>query len=634
MRAPLPSLTRAASLGLALAAAASVLGAPAAAAGASFVADLDREAVAPGDPFICEITLTVSDESVDGYRPPDFKGLRVLSAPQFPSRSTQMQIGGGQTIVQNAYTWRYELMVPPGTQAASIGPARVRVGGRDVRSNAINVRIGSPRAGGAPPASPQRGGRMVPFDPFGLFGSQEPAEPVEQGSSFLRAVADKTRVAEGEQVTVSWYLYTTRRQDKIDPVAQPRTDGFWTEDIASTNPAGRISYTHEMVGGRSYQAALLFKKALFPLRTGKLTITPLEAEVAQLDFFGTAVRGERLKTDPLTIEVTPLPAEGRPPGFDPGNVGKYTIGVRADRTAVSVGEAVTITLEVRGTGNVRNVRPPTLPTLAGWKSYEPKTSVEVDPGDVISGAKSVEVLMLPERPGTTTFPSLALVTFDPETRRYVVARSSPLALEVRGEAAPAPRAGAPGAPGVGVENVIGAQIRPIRAHGRLRRDVGSTVFHSGTFGGILILPPLALALSVLVDRLRERLAEESRRTRRRMRHVVRRRLGAAEAHRDAGRPDAFYIEIDRVLREVLAARLGQSVSGLRMDELAALLAARGLPGAEAARIVAELEACDQARFAPGADTAGPEALSAALDRAGELIEAIEKAPLRAQEDRT
>ena len=52
----------------------------------------------------------------DGYRPPDFKGLRVLSAPQYPSRSTQMQIGGGQTFVQNGYTWQYALMVPPGAK--------------------------------------------------------------------------------------------------------------------------------------------------------------------------------------------------------------------------------------------------------------------------------------------------------------------------------------------------------------------------------------------------------------------------------------------------------------------------------------------------------------------------------------
>jgi hypothetical protein len=608
----------------------------------SFSAGLDREAVAPGDPFVYEVTLSVANETVDDYRPPDFKGLRVMSAPQFPSRSTSMQIGGGQTVVQNSYSWRYQLMVPPGTKGApTIAPARVRVAGRDVRSNAITLRLGSggggsPALGGSVPGRAPRGRGVVPFDPFGMFGEPEPRSTSPAGGSFLRAVADKTRVTEGEQLTVAWYLYTSQRPDKLEPTAQPRTDGFWTEEIPSTSPAGRLAYTQEMIAGRPYQVALVFKKALFPLRSGKLIVTPLEAEVAQFDFFGTAVRSERIKTEPLEIEATPLPAEGRPAGFDPGNVGKYTIDVRADRATVAVGEAVTVTVEIRGTGNVRNVRAPALPALAGWKSYEPKTSVNLDAGEAISGSKSVEVLLLPEHAGATTFPALDLPTFDPATHRYVVVKSHPLHLQVTGDAAPAARVtGGPGAgPADGVENVIGAEIRPIRGHRSLRRDVGSTVLHSGTFAGLVVVPPLALALSVLFDRLRERLADESRRTRRRMRSLVRKRLGAAEAHRHAGRAAAFYIEIDRVLREVLAARLGHPVSGLRMDELATLLAARGMPEREAARVVAELEACDQARFAPAPETEGATALSAALERAGELIVGIEKVPLRAAEVRS
>src|SRR5262249_60991441 len=132
---------------------------------------------------------------------------------------------------------------------------------------------GGSSAGRAP------GGRGVaPFAPFGMFGSQEPRNASPAGGSFLRAVADKTRVAEGEQVTVAWYLYTTQRPDKIEPTTQPRTDGFWTEEIPSTNPAGRLAYTQETIGGHPYQVALVFKKALFPLRPGKLPITPLTAE--------------------------------------------------------------------------------------------------------------------------------------------------------------------------------------------------------------------------------------------------------------------------------------------------------------------------------------------------------------------
>src|SRR4029079_13689063 len=142
----------------------------------------------------------------------------------------------------------------------------------------------------------------------------------------------------------------------------------WSEDVPSTTPKGRLAYTQETLNGHVYQVAQLYQRALFPLREGKLTITPLEADIAQVDFFGTALRTQRLKTEPFTIEAIPLPKEGRPASFDAGNVGKYTLAARADRTTVSVGEAVTVTLEIKGTGNVRKVQPPAIAPPAGWKA--------------------------------------------------------------------------------------------------------------------------------------------------------------------------------------------------------------------------------------------------------------------------
>src|SRR4051794_10550422 len=201
-----------------------LLATPAAAQNASFVAELDRDAVAPGEPFVYQVTLTVAGEAVDNYRPPDFKGLRVVSAPQFPSRSTSMQIGGGQTVVQNGYTWHYELMLPPGAGQTplTIASARVRVAGRELRSNAGPLGAGGAAgAGRGPPPGggrPPRGGGPFPGDPFAaLFGQQRQEAPPPNASSgaanFIRAVADKPHPFVGEQVTVAWYLYLTQRQD-------------------------------------------------------------------------------------------------------------------------------------------------------------------------------------------------------------------------------------------------------------------------------------------------------------------------------------------------------------------------------------------------------------------------------------
>src|SRR4051794_25855206 len=270
-----------------------------------FAAALDREAAAPGEPFIYELTLTLGDEPFEDFRPPDFRGLKVLSAPQTPNRAMSVQMGGGQTHVENRLSWRYELMLPAGTnRPVTIGPAHVRVDGRDVASNSVAVRIG---AAGAPPSArgaARPGAGLIPHGLFpGLLDDGEDdngAVSSSPGVAFIRAVADKPRAFVGEQVTVTWYLYLTEPQNNFRPLTQPRTDGFWAEELPSTNPQGRLSFTDRVEGGRRYQIAVLQGKALFPLAPGKLGVTPMEAEVSQVDFFGRPVHPRHLKSDPLT----------------------------------------------------------------------------------------------------------------------------------------------------------------------------------------------------------------------------------------------------------------------------------------------------------------------------------------------
>ncbi len=603
---------------------------------ASFRAALDREAAAPGEPFVYQITLTVANEEVANFRPPDFHGLQVVDAPRFPSRSTSMQIAGGQTTVENSLVWTYQLALPAGAKGTvTIGAAHARVGGHDLASNTVPVRVGSGGGGSAPRPRVVPPGNLFqqffgggPGNPFG-GDEDQPGAVASSSSAFIRVIPDKTRVFVGEQVTVGWYLYLTQNQNRYQNITEPHTDGFWSEDIPSTNPQGRLAFTEQVLNGRSYQVALLFKKALFPLAPGKLTVTSMEAEVSQVDLFGSAVRARRLKTDPLVIEAMPLPHAGQPAGFDAANVGKYEISAAVDRAAVTVGDAVTFRIAVKGTGNVRNVRPPALPTLDGWKTYEPKTDVSVDAGDVVTGTKTVEWLMRAERPGKTTVPPLVMETFDPAAKRYEAQRTAPIDIVVTGEAssAPGPTAGTE-APGPAAQALPGG-IRPIHARPALSGSAGLAFLHSGAFTATVVVPPLVWAMVLLFGRARARLsADEQRTRRRRLRSMARKRLRDAEAHRTAGRVAAFYAEIDRVLRDALGERLGTPVAGLQLGELRALLVQRGLGGEETAGVVSALETCDEARFAPGASAGDPAALAAMESRAADLVGAIERAPLR------
>jgi hypothetical protein len=154
------------------------------------------------------------------------------------------------------------------------------------------------------------------------------------------------------------------------------------------------------------------------------------------------------------------------------------------------------------------------------------------------------------------------------------------------------------------------------------------LLRGGRLATTMILPPVAVLAFVIGGRVRERLrADDPRSRRRRLRSLTRRRLKAAEEHRTAGQAQRFYGEIDRVLREVLTERLGTPVAGMRLDELGAVLRSRGLAEADAGRVIAVLETCDEARFGQAAAGARPEALAAALGEAGEILELIERTPL-------
>lgn len=599
--------------------------------GPSFTARVGRNPVGVGESFSYEVTLSVERGAVEDYRRPEFRGLRVLA--EQPSRSTQIQMGGGGSLMRTVYGWHYQL-VPVQKGKLTIEPATVRVDGRELRTEKIAVSVVD--AGQAPvaPARPRmpRGFPGFP-DPGSLFPGfdtepEEEAAPADPGHpagqrSFLRVLPSKTRAFVGEQITVEWSLCLVTRQSNYAPTREPRADGFWVEDLEIPQNQRGLSLTEQVIDGRVYLVGTLMRKALFGLKPGRYTITPLEADVSQIGFFGAPVRSEHLKADATTLEILPLPS-GAPAGFDPSAVGRFTLTATVDRDHVQVGDAVTLKLRVEGQGNLRKLPLPAVPALDGWKVYEPKLSVDLRPGDEIGGGKTAEYLLLPERPGESELPALTLAYFDPQKAAYATARSAPVRLVVTGEPIaqanarplPTPAAG-------GSENLLAIDVRPLRNRATLRRDLGAGLYGTPLFAAIVIAPPALLLGLSLFGFASARWGHQSDAERRRkLRRTASRRLRTATVLLHENRLAASLGEIERVLRAVLAGKLGASATGMSRDELRAALVAAGAGAPLVDGTVAALDACDRARFAPGSITA--EEASGAIDRAGEILEGFEK----------
>jgi hypothetical protein len=605
--------------------------------GPSFTARLGRNPVGLGDAFSYDITLSVDNGRMGDYRRPDFRGFRVLA--EQPSQSTQIQMGGGGSFMRQNYTWHYQLVAQQKGKLA-IGPASVRVDGQTLTTDKVTVTVVDPGQAPRPRPRMPRGipgfpGSSFFFPDFDTDDDVQPDVPPPEPQvtpgltagkrNFLRVVPNKTRAFVGEEITVEWLLYLSGQQSNYAPTKEPRTDGFWVEELEVPNQGGHLSLTQQLLDGRAYLVGPLMRKALFGLRPGKYTITPLEADISRANFFGATVQSEHLKADPLPLEILPLPP-GAPAGFDTSAVGHFALSAAVDRDHVQTGDAVTLKLHLQGEGNLHKVPMPTLAPLPGWKIYDPKISVDMSRRDRVSGSKTAEYLLLPEQPGETTIPPFTFVYFNPQKGTYARERTEPIHLTVTGEARPQ----SPGAPVAaaapstsGSENLLAPEVRPIRSRPALRRDLGSVLYRSPVMLGVVLVPPGLLALVSLVGVARTRMSRETEgKRRRKLRRSANKRLHTAAGYLRAGKLAPSLAEIERVLREFLTGKIGRTVAGMSRDELRAALEALGAAPVLLDGTIAALDTCDRARFAPGSITT--EEASNAIDQAGEIIEEFEK----------
>jgi hypothetical protein len=421
----------------------------------------------------------------------------------------------------------------------------------------------------------------------------------------------------GQQVTWTLWLLARVSVSQIDRLQLPKMDGFWTEEIEQ--PQQLVSEAR-VVDGVPMQAYLLRKRALFPLRTGKVTIDPAEVEV--ITGMGMLFSRSNVKREsqPLTIDVQPLPAGG-PAGFDQGNVGQWQLAASADPIAVSVGQPVTLRVVASGRGNLRDLQLPKLPTLQGLRAYDAtstdKTNIEQGRA---GGTRTVEQLLVPERTGELEIPPLTLETFDPVARQYRTLKTSPVRITV------APAA-ASGQAGHTAQNLLAAGgMRPIRL--KLHKlGAGAPPWEQAWFWPLLLLAPVVVGGAMASSKLGRALAQDPSQVKvQKAAQAARKRLRGAEAlleqQKQGGEdPAPFYAEVARALSGYLQDKQGVSAAGLTREELSRALLEKGHSKVTCEKLVALLDECDRARFAPGAGTTA--AQEAVLQRADAVLAALD-----------
>ena len=488
-----------------------------------------------------EVSFTLKNGDGSNFKAPSFNNFIVVSGP---ARSVSTSIING--VVSKEMSYSYTLQ-PKKIGTFSIGRASIRVNNREIRTRPLTIKVVEGRAGDA---------------------------EGEDGEIFVRAEPSTKEAWIGQQVIVSYRLYTTVNIDNYNVLEESDYAGFYAEDIRRIN--SRVM--REVIDGKQYATKLLRQVALYPQQTGGLTIEPMHIQMGIVAkgsgrrgsfFFNRQVKRVPVQTEPVTIKVRSLPA-GAPPSFT-GAVGKYELRTSLNRNQLTTDDVLQLTLKISGDGDIKRVQAPLISFPESFEVYDPKTTEEsrYESGEEIIGKKTIEYLVLPKEPGRYNIRP-AFTFFDPDSAKYITLNTSMYRVQVE-QGSSRPRSPIP------QEEVAETPPQEIK-YIKMNTAVYKTNQHflaSVPFWVLTALPFLFLTGAVVYKRyLIQKAGIDPLLLRmKKARKVALRRLVIAEGHLKTKSSRAFYDEISKAMLGYVCDKLQIPRSELTKDNVKSKLQA-------------------------------------------------------------
>ncbi|MDP8254539.1 MAG: BatD family protein [Candidatus Alcyoniella australis] len=576
-----------------------------AAAQVEFEIEADRSQVVLGETLRLDAKLTAPTLRVSGS--PSFASLSGFEIVGRQS-STSLEIINGRASSTLNYVF---LLTPRQTGEFSVGPLQIEIRGKTYSSNALRIKVLDTPAQSA--VAPQDAADVDAATPA---NADQPL--------FLHARVDPPEAVVGQQLVLTFELYTQRNVLDIDPEKYPALAGFLSEEISSPS---YLNWERVTIEGRSYRKAVVSREALYPLQTGSLTIdsmvllvqVPGEGSRGRGFFFGPMGRTMRLASTPLTIEVSEPPAADRPPQYG-GAIGPLVLDGSLAKNSVAAHAPVTLTLKLGGEGNYRTLDVPQFELPPDFRIYSAQGREQVQRlGDKARMEKTYEVLLIGERPGNYQIGPIELPYYDPQSGEYRVATAGPFALQIT-----ASEEVSQVAPGSRISN--GLALRPNRPNADFAKALpGDLLTRPWLLAVLLALPLLNLMVGLWLRRRRRMAGDELGLRRRKAGFEARRRLKRAQriAAQD---PAEFYGELMRALLGLINDRLGLDSKSLTREQVRALLQPRGVDPQLIEQLISVWDRADRARF--GGHAPDRSECNAALDQAAELIARLDRSGLR------
>ena len=554
------------------------------------------QTVVQGTPFQLSYTYSGS-EDFERVTEPKAAGLQVLYGPARQQMSSYQNINGRSSSTSSV-SLTFTLLAEH-TGNISIPTVTALLGGKRVTVHGATVRVLPPDKN-APSAR-----------------SQGAATTSVSGTYFFRALPSATVVYEKQAFPIRYKLYATT-EFEINSYEAPQYDGFLSEKQADD---GRRQLQLETYQGRNYRTVDILSEVLFAQRSGTLTIPPskigLRVPIAQADddpFFGSSMMGDReVRSAPVTIQVRPLPTEGKPADFS-GAVGSFRMRAELLSKTPKTNESLTIRLTLEGTGNLKQVTSPTISFPQDFEVYDPKETYEEKiSATEVYGKKIIEYFAIPRHTGAVTIPSLTFSYFDPHLGRYETLHSQVFSLQI----AQGRETASDDRSSLRQQEQL---LRQLYSDGALGTPTGLQWAKSWSY---LFLFPLMALLGfiayLVIARERGLRADSLGYKASRANSVATKRLRTARKLLEAGAREAFYEETLHALWGYLGDKLRLPGSELSRASVSELLRSRGLDEETIARLTSVIDEVEFARYAPAKEGD----MQALYDTTAEVISAID-----------
>ncbi len=249
----------------------------------------------------------------------------------------------------------------------------------------------------------------------------------KHGADFiLNMDVDKKSVYVGESIklVVTFKQKLNAHADRVE-LSEPKLEDFWIKKVEGIEKSSDADY---IVQKLTY--------ILFPQKSGKYIIKPLEANIGKLvqrrssffddpffDSFTSEFRWQKIFSNEIELDIKPLPN-----GIE--LFGDFEIEASVDKYEVKANKPVNLTITIKGEGNIDDIKKFDLDIdQAIVYADEPKITSTLTNG-VYGGEFIQKIAIIAEN--DFEIPPIELTYFDKKTKKIKTIKTKPIYIKVKG----------------------------------------------------------------------------------------------------------------------------------------------------------------------------------------------------------